>query len=354
MISDNAVSGNDERPVVSASGSASDAAAQGAGMAETRSATAVSTPVEAVTDFGSCDALKQHGPSTAKLVINAITLQPVLEYLGPGWNQISPDLFAITTTVPEYVDTTMCPAPHLMWLRTTLVKFADGWRMYEYCKPLTELQSYNEKIRVDDSFQGVLTLAHTYAIPPEQLRFNVEGAVPALVAPAGMPAEEAEEEAIETEVPVDEGTGEAHPDDRAVEAVEFDAVVVDGVRLSVHSSLASIPAGCEALGLSRRGGKDKCLKRMLEHVKSQELLAATAATAKLERERTRHAVEQSRPEIPTQSMIDEHSLTHYPYKSWCETSRPVKILTWSKSMIRSSTASFFLILAMHPELKMTS
>lgn len=51
MISDNAVSGNDERPVVSASGSADDASAQGAGMAETRSATAVSTPVEAVTDL---------------------------------------------------------------------------------------------------------------------------------------------------------------------------------------------------------------------------------------------------------------------------------------------------------------
>ena len=127
MISDNAVSGNDERPVVSASGSADDASAQGAGMAETRSATAVSTPLEAVTDFGSCDALKHHGPSTAKLAINAITLQPVLEYLGPGWNQISSDLFAITTTVPEYVDTTMCSAPHLMWLRTTLVKF---WLAY--------------------------------------------------------------------------------------------------------------------------------------------------------------------------------------------------------------------------------
>ena len=55
--------------------------------------------------------------------INAITLQPVLEHLRPGWHKISPHLFAMTTTVPEYVDTTLCPSDELMWLRTTLVKF---------------------------------------------------------------------------------------------------------------------------------------------------------------------------------------------------------------------------------------
>ncbi len=61
-----------------------------------------------------------------KLSINAITLQPRLEHLRPGWNKISPNLFAITTTVPEYVDTTLRPSDELMWLRTTLVKFTDG------------------------------------------------------------------------------------------------------------------------------------------------------------------------------------------------------------------------------------
>lgn len=58
--------------------------------------------------------------------------------------------------------------------------------------------------------------------------------------------------------------------------------------------------------MSKRGGKEKCLKRMLEHVNAQ-------------RDNSRPAAEQSRPEIPTRSMIDEHALTHYPYKSWCET-----------------------------------
>ena len=31
-------------------------------------------------------------------------------------------------------------------------------------------------------------------------------------------------------------------------------------------------------------------------------------------------VEQSKPVVPTQAMIDEHALTHFPYADWCERS----------------------------------
>ena len=76
------------------------------------------------------------GDLNQELSINAITLQPVLEHLRPGWNKISPHSFAITTTVPEYVDTTLCPSDELMWLRTTLVTSRDGWRLFEFCKQI--------------------------------------------------------------------------------------------------------------------------------------------------------------------------------------------------------------------------
>ena len=68
------------------------------------------------------------GDLNQELSSNAITLQPVLGHLRLGWNKISPHLFSITTTVPEYVDTTLCPSNELMSLRTTLVRFRDGWR----------------------------------------------------------------------------------------------------------------------------------------------------------------------------------------------------------------------------------
>ena len=71
--------------------------------------------------------------------------------------------------------------------------------------------------------------------------------------------------------------------------------------------------------LSKRGGKEKCLKRMLEHVRAQELIAANSATVKIQRENSRVPAEQSRPVVPSQSMIDGHALTHYPYADWCET-----------------------------------
>ena len=194
------------------------------------------------------------GDLNQELSINAITLQPVLERLRPGWNKISPQLFAITTTVPEYVDTTLCPSDELMWLRTTLVKCRDGWRLFEFCKQFGDLQTYTERMRVGADFQGVLTLAHVYAIPPVQLGFNVDPAnLPLLAQQVEQPADEIEVEAEEREVPVDIEVLEAAPEDRVDEApVEpHDAVIVDGVSLSLSSSLANICLGCESLGLSK-------------------------------------------------------------------------------------------------------
>ena len=159
-------------------------------------------------------------------------------------------------------------------------------------------------MRVGADFQGVLTLAHVFAIPPEQLGFNVDPAnLPPLAQQVEQPADEIEVEAEEREVPVDIAVGEAAPEDRVVEApVEHDAVIVDGVSLSLSSSLANIRLGCESLGLSKRGGKEKCLKRMLEHVRAQELIAVTSATVKIQRENSRVPTEQSRPVVPSQSM----------------------------------------------------
>ena len=246
------------------------------------------------------------GDLDQELSINATTVQPVLEHLRPGWHKTSPHLFAIATTVPEYVDTTLCPSDELMWLRTTLVKFRDGWRLFEFCKQIGDLQTYTERMRVGAGadFQGVLTLAHVYAIPPEQLGFNVDPAnLPPLAQQVERPADEIEVEAEEREVPVDVEVGEAAPEDQVVEApVEHDAVIVDGVSLSLSSSLANIRLGCESLRLSKRGGKEKCLKRMLEHVRAQELIAVTSATVKIQQENSRVPTEQSRPVVPSQSM----------------------------------------------------
>ena len=61
----------------------------------------------------------------------------------------------------------------------------------------------------------------------------------------------------------------------------------------------------------------KCIKRMIEHVKAQTLLAAHGAEIKLESETERTPMMQSKPEEPTSQEIENHMLAHEPYKAWC-------------------------------------
>ena len=71
-------------------------------------------------------------------------------------------------------------------------------------------------------------------------------------------------------------------EDRIVPLVPAeDTVVVDGVTMTLDCTLKVLQAGCSSLGLSQRGNKQKRLKRMLDHVKAQTLLAAHGAEVRL-------------------------------------------------------------------------
>ncbi len=100
-------------------------------------------------------------------------------------------------------------------------------------------------------FRDVVTLAHIYAIPPELLGFNVGPAnLPPWAQQVEQPADEMQAEVEAPEAPVEVETGEARPEDCAVEApVERDADIVDDGQLSMSSSLVNIRIGCESLGL---------------------------------------------------------------------------------------------------------
>jgi hypothetical protein len=68
------------------------------------------------------------------------------------------------------------------------------------------------------------------------------------------------------EAPVDCKEGEPFAEDRVVPRRPDEATVyIDGVALTVDSSLRALRAGCESLGLSKRGSKQVCMKRMLDH-----------------------------------------------------------------------------------------
>ena len=57
--------------------------------------------------------------------------------------------------------------------------------------------------------------------------------------------------------------------------------MLDGASLTIEISLRAFRAGCQFLGLSKRGSKHDCMKRMFDDVHSEALVAAHGAEVRL-------------------------------------------------------------------------
>eukprot|EP00435_Cladocopium_sp_Y103_P056888 s567_g19.t1 len=276
---------------------------------------------------GQISVLSQVHVTDCQPAVRAVQLGMVLRCLTHGWNRINPHLFAIKTTGPNHVNTTLCPSDELMWFRTTLVFRQTGqWEVVEFCEAIADMQhNLEEEIYDPESIVEVITLAHRNAMQDEHLGFfmsdrsvgNPANNVQDDAASAGYSASIGEDP-LPIDAPVDSAEGEPLDEDRVVEyTADDETVVVDGNTMSMSCTLKVLRAGCSALGLSSRGGKAKCLQRMVEHVRAQALLAAHGAEIRVKGETERIPVGQSRPEEPTMQEVENHSLTHEPYKSWC-------------------------------------
>ena len=260
--------------------------------------------------------------------LNAITLRRPLMSLGPGWNMLSPQLYAISTFEPRHINTTLIPSRELMWLRTTLVKRDTGWELDEFARPIADISDLTAPLPHAHSVLEVITLAHVFAVPPEALGFDMpvepSRAIDALSPPLQMYRESpAEGHGTVVEVPMEmevPAAANAEPPeiDRDLQFVaENEVVVIDGVRYNMDNSLKHLREACDSLGLSRSGSKRVCFKRLVEHIRHQELIASQSATAKVGSESQRFPIEQKKPDEPSQAAIDAHNLVHEPYAEWC-------------------------------------
>ena len=100
------------------------------------------------------------------------------------------------------------------------------------------------------------------------------------------------------ESPADVPEAEPLAEDRIVPFEEDPTVTIEGV--AVESSLRAVRSGCTALGLSTRGSKKDCFKRMVEHLKTQSLIVAQGVEAKLKQNMERHATLQRKPKEPSE------------------------------------------------------
>ena len=262
--------------------------------------------------------------------VSAITLKPSLTSLGPGWNMLTPQLYAISTFGPRHINTTLIPSRELMWLRTTLVKRETGWELDEFAQPISELSNMTAPLPNVQSVLEVITLAHVFAVPPEVLGFNmpeghsapraIDALAPSLPMYRESPVEghgAVVEVPVEMEVPAADDAEPPEIDRDLPYVAESDLVVIDGVRYNMDSTLKHLREACISLGLSKNGSKKNCFKRLLEHIQHQELIASQSATAKVGSESQRLPIEQKRPEEPSQAAVDAHNLVHEPYAAWC-------------------------------------
>ena len=112
---------------------------------------------------------------------------------------------------------------------------------------------------------------------------------------------------------------EAEPADvDRCEPLSSHEVIVDGVTLNSNTTLKVIRTACDSLGLSKTGGKAKCLSRLHNFLSTQELVAQHAASTALTSATERAAVTLRVPEQPSEEDRRAHSLTHQPYKARCE------------------------------------
>ena len=120
------------------------------------------------------DCLSPTSTAPEPKALRAIHLQPVLRRLLPGWNNLNPQVYALTTRRARFVDTTPCPAGEMMWFRTTLVfRDAQGWELLEFGEPISELEDLEGKIYAPESVIEVLTIAHAHNVASEQLGFTL-------------------------------------------------------------------------------------------------------------------------------------------------------------------------------------
>ena len=78
--------------------------------------------------LGSISMVSAVEPEESIQAVRAVQPGIFLRTLQPGWNRLHPQMFAIKTTAPKHVDTTIAPSDELMWLRTTLVcREGTGW-----------------------------------------------------------------------------------------------------------------------------------------------------------------------------------------------------------------------------------
>ena len=222
----------------------------------------------------------------------------------------------------------MVPGMHGERFRTTLVKDGNDWFCLELCEKLTTLVDLAAPFHDFEGERSVLTFNSDGEKDPrvlgfvwaddDVLQFNPAAAGSAdddveIVAPEDM-----EVQGADTEGGEDRPAAGVEIQERIlVEPLRDDKLVVNGVELTMDSTLATLRAGLTFYNLSTSGSKQKCFTRLANYQKQQELEIITAAANQAQREDVREPQAPKLAVPPSEREQQQHALTHLPFADWC-------------------------------------
>ena len=96
------------------------------------------------------------------------------------------------------------------------------------------------------------------------------------------------------------------------------SVVYDGIELSLASTLGARRAACASAGLSKSGGKQRCLDRLKGYLEKQRIALQAEVAQTVESDSRRDPRPQAIAREPTAAERALHVLTHWPYPAWCD------------------------------------
>ena len=207
--------------------------------------------------------------------------------------------------------------------RTTLLRDYGEWYVLELCEPLDSLIDLSAEFYGYEGALDIITIITRGEKDPLVMGFKLLGDEQALFSsdkqdgPSDMmvsPDDQIEGVEIEVEQ-VQQGAQVPLEGRVVVQPSPTDMVLVNGVELTVDSSLRSLRAGLSFNGLSTSGSKQKCFERLLNFQKQLELQTVHAAATAAQQELLPRSVELQQP--PSERDQQIHNLSHLPYANWC-------------------------------------
>ena len=241
--------------------------------------------------------------------------------------QLGPDVFALKGYSARHVDLGMALPREGCEFRSTLVKDGEKWLVLEWCEPVPTMDDPSGLLTDGQSQEVIVFGSRVYIAPADAGLTVVEsfdsGSGPNRLpdAPSDQRESEHDEAMLEPQQheQVEVSQAEQIQVDGALrdEDDQGDSLIVDGITLSMNSTLAVLRQAAQSLGLGRSGGKSTVLKRIRDHLSKQALIAAHQARQQLVDATVRVPNEQSSVTLPSEEEQRKHCLTHTPFASWC-------------------------------------